>query len=278
VVPPNKGSMPLILGGKVRRKAIGLSATAWLALMCPLAPTGTANANAKHDDAEFRLLNFGGHHVKWGDHALGSGATVSYAFVGEAMHFRNARNCANVVPVDALTTRSEISLAALKEEAAAAFRIWEEVADIEFFAIDDPAKADILIGAQAHPVGRAFANVVYRSPSEKGVKLLDRAVICLNPAHRWKIGFDGNTEVYDLRYTLVHEIGHAIGLDHPNPSGQVMSFRYNELHSDLQPGDLLGVTVLYGERIRTMVADNVEAGSEGRSGAGVVHIEHTLPE
>jgi predicted Zn-dependent protease len=261
----------------VRKKAIGLGATAWLALMSPLGPAGATSAIARDSNAEFRLLNFGGHYVKWGSHGLGSGATVRYAFVTEAMRFNNARNCANVVPIDALTTRSSIPLAAMQEETAAAFRTWEEVADIEFIPTDDPSEADILIGAQAFPVGRAFANVVYRSPSENGVKLLERAVICLNPTHRWKIGFDGDTEVYDLRYTLVHEIGHAIGLDHPNPSGQVMSFRYNELHTDLQPGDLRGVAVLYGDRVRTIVADNVEAAPDG-SGSGIVHIEHTLPD
>jgi hypothetical protein len=70
------------------------------------------------------------------------------------------------------------------------------------------------------------------------------------------VGFDGNTRVYDLRYTFVHEIGHAIGLDHPGPSGQVMSFRYDEQHRDLQAGDLNGVTMLYGNARHYMAADD----------------------
>ena len=28
-----------------------------------------------------------------------------------------------------------------------------------------------------------------------------------------KIGFDGNLNIYDVRYTLMHEIGHGIGLE-----------------------------------------------------------------
>jgi hypothetical protein len=64
----------------------------------------------------------------------------------------------------------------------------------------------------------------------------------------WKVGFDGNLDVYDLRYTLEHEIGHAIGLDHPSPSGQLMSYRYDEGQSGLQSGDIKGAALLYGPK------------------------------
>src|SRR5262249_33151728 len=74
------------------------------------------------------------------------------------------------------------------------------------------------------------------------------ARICLNPAKRWKIGFDGDLTVYDLRYTLAHEIGHAIGLDHPVSAGQIMGYRYEEHFRSLQPGDTHGATLLYGAR------------------------------
>ncbi|WP_206081089.1 matrixin family metalloprotease [Marinobacter orientalis] len=67
---------------------------------------------------------------------------------------------------------------------------------------------------------------------------------------------NGTEDVYDIRYTLIHEIGRAIGLDHPGPSGQVMGFRYTEALPGLQPGDLAGIRRLYGRGAdRSQLAD-----------------------
>lgn len=236
----------------MRKSAVSACKVICLALACSSA-FGIAGATIV-GDGSFRLLRLDGYHVKWGENALGAGATVSYAFVDFPMSFDGARNCSDLVPMTGLATHNGISEATIHAETAAAFRAWEEAANITFRLVDDPEQADILIGAQAQPVGRAYANVMYQPDSSDGVKAIDRALVCLNPDQRWKVGFDGDVDVYDVRYTLVHEIGHAIGLDHPGPYGQIMSFGYNEKHSGLQPGDFHGVQLLYGVGIRSMTA------------------------
>jgi hypothetical protein len=212
-----------------------------IALLLAAALPLTVHAN----EDGYRLLELGGFKLKWDHHQLGVGAKLSYAFADEYMQFDGARNCAGLRSIKALSG-PDLSFEALERETAAAFRIWEEAANLSFHRVDNPADADIVIGAQAQPLGKAFANVSYLPDAQDGVRLIDQALICLNPEHDWKIGFDGNTDVYDIRYTLIHEIGHAVGLDHPGPAGQIMGFRYTERFAELQYGDLRGIRQLYG--------------------------------
>ncbi len=193
----------------------------------------------------YRLLELDGYKVKWGDRRLGAGASISYAFAGETLRFDEARNCRDLAPIETLLGEN-LSMETLARETAAAFRVWERAAGLSFHEVSDVRDADIVLGAQGQPRGRAFANVSYAPDTEADVRAIDQALVCLNPDHEWKVGFGGNKDVYDIRYTLIHEIGHAIGLDHPGPSGQVMAFRYTETFDALQPGDLRGVRRLYG--------------------------------
>jgi Matrixin len=195
----------------------------------------------------FRLLDLENQSVKWQSPRWGEGAAVTYAFATAPTTTPGARNCAKMLPPDAAYTRSHINEPQFRREVAAAFRMWEGAANITFRETDDTSAANILIGAQAEPVGRAFTNVALK-PSAAGNKVIARSLICLNPRQPWKIGFDGNLDVYDLRYTIAHEIGHAIGLDHPSAAGELMSYRYDEVHAGLQTGDVKGAALLYGTR------------------------------
>lgn len=221
----------------VRLAMQGLVLAALLPLGGPL--------SADDGDGGYRLLELDGYKVKWGDQVLGAGANVTYAFASESMNFENARNCGDLAPITRLTGQT-LPFETLVREAAAAFRVWERAADLSFHQVDDVSEADIVLGAQGQPGMRALANVSYGSDKQDGVRTIEKALVCLNPDYQWKVGFGGDQDVYDIRYTLVHEIGHAIGLDHPGPAGQVMGFRYTEDFPGLQPGDLRGARRLYG--------------------------------
>jgi hypothetical protein len=208
--------------------------------------TNVAAAGEPETFLGFRLLDLENQSVKWQSPRWGESAIVTYAFAREAITTKGARNCAKMLPPGAAYERSRIGHTAFRREVAAAFRMWETAADITFREANDPEAANILIGAQGEPVGRAFTNVELTPASADGRKMIARSLICLNPRQPWKIGFDGNLGVYDLRYTIAHEIGHAIGLDHPSAAGQLMSYRYDERQPGLQPGDIKGAALLYG--------------------------------
>ncbi|MBL3556631.1 MULTISPECIES: matrixin family metalloprotease [Marinobacter] len=207
----------------------------------------------------YRLLELEGYKVKWGERKLGVGASISYAFADETMRFEEARNCGVLVPMKTLSGQ-DLPFETLERETAAAFRVWERAADLSFHRVANAIEADIILGAQGEPRMRAFANVSFAPEEEEGVRTIRQSLVCLNPEQKWKVGFGGDKEVYDIRYTLIHEIGHAIGLDHPGPSGQVMGFRYTEAFPGLQPGDLLGIRRLYGRGASgNQLADGPEA-------------------
>lgn len=222
----------------------------------------------------YKLLVLAGHTVKWGKPSLGTGAAVTYAFINRHMTFSGV-NCRGMDALAPVIAKSGIDEPRLHREVARAFDLWSHVADIRFSEALGTESADILIGAETVPVGWAYTNVDETAPGNDrddgiaralgpnahgsasiapGGRTLDQtrairqSLICLNPAKSWKIGFDGNLDIYDLRFTVAHEIGHAIGLDHPGSIGAVMGYKYTEQLNQLTSGDISGVTQIYGLR------------------------------
>lgn len=232
----------------------------WLATGSGSSLTGSAWA---HDETflGFRLLDLENQTVKWQSPHMGVGAALTYAFATEAVDTPGARNCAKLVPPENAYLPSHITTDQFRHEVAEAFRVWEGVANLNFRETADSRAANILIGAQGEPQGRAFTNVTLTKAGAPGQKTIERSLICLNPRQPWKVGFDGRLDVYDLRYTIAHEIGHAIGLDHPSAAGELMSYRYDERQKGLQPGDTQGVVLLYGPRPGTSPYADIETGS-----------------
>ena len=224
------------------------------------------------------LLRVEGYLMRWAPEAAGGKTIITYSILQGAYHVKTRKsilspsNCAKMHAFSDIVAKSpDLTEEKAKDELQAALQRWESVANIAFIEMNDPRLANIVIGAADDPGGRAFANLSYRG--EKGptpvtmalgnapaspvlddnggdgsVVPIDQAYVCLNPKSRWKIGFDGNLDVYDLRHTFTHEVGHAIGLDHPDSTGAVMAFRYDERVRDLQPSDIAGVQRLYGPR------------------------------
>ena len=188
----------------------------------------------------YRLLELNGKTVKWGAPAYGETATVTYAFVGTETSFSDARNCQAMGAVDPILAFNGIEQAAFEAAADRAFRA-------------SPAEAGILIGIDLGNHGWAHADVK-TEPTGADFDVITRGLVCLSTLKSWKIGFGANPDAQDIEYTLTHEIGHAIGLNHASPRGQVMSFNYTEDFNDLQPGDIAGAQTLYGAPGRTASA------------------------
>jgi hypothetical protein len=256
------------------RGIVGLGRSA----LC-LASVGVLVAGQPAFADTYRLLELDGRDaVRWRIPAQGMPAKITYAFLTAPSSFAGARNCGDMLPPGAALGPSKISGDAFRREVRAAFTLWEQAANIVFEETSSVAEAGILIGADAKPRGRAFTNVALATSeprSTDSVGDIRQSLICLNPHQPWKIGFDGNLDVYDLRFTMTHEIGHAIGLDHPGPEGQLMSFRYVEKSRELQPGDIEGVAALYGRK-GSAPNPHLQFGETRGTSKGVAHPANAL--
>jgi hypothetical protein len=195
----------------------------------------------------FRPLCIDGACLKWAPTRADGSRVLTWAIARTTISTEHAYNCGQLREPTDILRRSQLSHEVFRQALVAAFAEWQQVTNVTFVETPDQDKADIVVGEQVAPIGYAFTNVsVRRDPGAP--PSIAKAQICLNPNKTWKVGYDGNLAVYDLVHTFAHEIGHAIGLDHPSAHGQLMSFRYDEDIVGLSEGDILGAGSLYGLR------------------------------
>ena len=194
----------------------------------------------------YRHLSLDGRLVKWRQSAPDAPVQLTVALATRPSFDEEAVNCRRVGPVGDLLERSGLAMADFRLAIDVALKRWEAAGNLVFVITDDEDAADILIGGQLDPHGIAFANLTLNETRDGPFQLIERSRVCFNPMRKWKVGFDGQLDVFDLVHTMTHELGHAIGLDHPAGRDHVMSVRYRETRSRLSAGDRLGVQRLYG--------------------------------
>jgi len=212
---------------------------------------------------QFVLLSMFDSYVRWAPKKRGQAPLLRYAIAEREISTPNAANCQGVRPPVSLMQASAVAELTFRQSLRTAFARWADAANISFVEVARADEADIVIGEQTAPRGHAFTNVALGQSNGSTFRPIVKSLICLNPEAHWKVGFDGNLNSYDLVHTFTHEIGHAIGLDHPGARGHVMSFSYEETHAGLSDGDILGAVRLYGWRtpadaVRHIVSVNAE--------------------
>ena len=211
-------------------------------------------ATARADDG-FRLLQIDGRDVKWGEPVLGKGANITYAVVSGQSAITGKVNCLRVGGIEPLISRSHLTRQVFERELEGALAMWQSVANVRFHAARRASTADIVIATEGTPEGIAYADVAFDVPKQGSISRLRKGIVCLNPRVQWtggrsEPGAAGSVgQEYRLLYTLAHELGHVLGLDHPGPQGELMSFEYASKFEGLKQGDIAGIGVLYGRRI-----------------------------
>ncbi|MEO0917572.1 MAG: matrixin family metalloprotease [Pseudomonadota bacterium] len=193
----------------------------------------------------FELLN-----VKWGEPTFGtpSGTVTWSSDLG-----------GNLVLDDGAT---DASIDATLERA---LQTWEDVAAVTF--VEDNVDPDFTIGAA--PIDVDFAGVAIFRPDQPGLNTLDSGEIFFNSQYVWSD--TGGPESTDFFAVAVHEIGHMIGLDHPDDPTQIMNAIIQV--DELGQGDIEGAQVIYGtdgddEPVETTAPPPVSGGGGGGGGGG----------
>lgn len=119
-----------------------------------------------------------------------------------------------------------------------AFQAWDEVSGLEFTEVGSAGEADIelLWSAREQEFGIPGGVLAFAYfPSYGGDVFFD-------DVERWSLYDGGGTDLY---VAAVHEIGHALGLDHSDDASAVM-YAYSGFSANLGEDDIRGIQRLYG--------------------------------
>ncbi|MDC1172655.1 matrixin family metalloprotease, partial [Alphaproteobacteria bacterium] len=150
---------------------------------------------------------------KWGDiQTVGSsGGEVSYSFATQN------------IPGQFRDFDSFITEDAFREEVTESFAAWENNADIRFQLVPDSAGVDIRL---------AWENIdgsggVLGQTTVPSFGALSGVIVSFDADEDWFLGGDSPPDKIDFSATVIHEIGHAIGINHSETPQSLMNGTYS---------------------------------------------------
>ncbi|OUU64212.1 MAG: hypothetical protein CBC24_07600 [Candidatus Pelagibacter sp. TMED64] len=119
---------------------------------------------------------------------------------------------------------------------------WENTADIRFVLVPDSSDVGIRFGWSIFdgPLGTLGRTTVPAEGPLRGV------TVAFDVNEDWFVLGNAPEDEIDFSYTALHEIGHAIGLDHSSDPNAVLAETYSGIPKPLQDDDIQAIETLYG--------------------------------
>jgi hypothetical protein len=187
--------------------------------------------------------------AKWGPSTLGTaGGTVTYSFMGNGLSLSSEEvsTYGKSVAISSLPGYQPCFTTDIEN----AFTAWQAVANIKFVQVSDSntafdaenAAGDIRIGAHYFDgKSNVLAHAYYPYPGLTG-----NGDLHFDKDENWTCDASGT----DIGIVALHEIGHALGLQHENTNTvAVMDPYYNSNVTALRSDDINGAVALYGAAI-----------------------------
>jgi len=140
--------------------------------------------------------------------------------------------------------RSGLSQQQIRSQVAEAFRIWEDVTHLRFQRVERWANIEI----RFDQIIDGKDNVLARTHTLGWHTEIIHARMSMDDGEPWAASYEWGKK--DILPTLVHEIGHALGLDHSQNSNAIMYAYSSGQHNWKQPlqlhwDDIDGIQYLY---------------------------------
>ena len=198
--------------------------------------------------------------TKWGDPTMGTDASVTYSFMS------TGTDCSGFEYGSCSITSFDDYFGPLdwRSDIDAAFLAWSSIADITFTEVFDDGAPELpasTTGSGDIRMGMHWSGIGYLGHAQAPSQIGDTpGNIHVNTYWDWLLGpvvDDDDWFTYNLLPLLIHEIGHAIGIDHSDEVYDPITNSWNSVgimdpfygsYFELQEDDIAAAQYIYGAK------------------------------